>query len=232
MPTLRELIAAHADVAAAVAAGNDVEAARLLNEPSETASKPDSWLTERGVMSVVAIAALAQTPAEGVTLEEHQANAVVAAETAMQGLEAAANANPAIARAVRWLKDVSTGGGLDMGDPVNQAMIVSLQAAGALSSVAANALLAYGSQQVGKAFASLGRDVTSDEISREYATERCAVQNAAVLAERTSAWQAAKAAYDASAPEDEDFETLEAAYAAATRKLRDTLGGQEVIASA
>lgn len=212
MPTPQELIAANEQAAQAVAARDDALAAELLNAPTDTIPKPGAWLTERGVMSVVANAALA-SGANG-------ADAVTAAETAMQGLETVAQSNPAVARAVRWLKELA-GDGIDMGDAVNQGMIAMLQQGGALTELAAGALLAYGSQQVGIWRLNFGRDATVDEISQLYATERVAADNAAILADRIQRYADAKAASDA-APEDTTLAALTARYG---RELTQTLGG-------
>lgn len=204
MPTALELIAAHEQAAAAVAARNDALAASLLNAPTESVPKPGSWLTERGVMSVVANAALA-SGANG-------AVAVTAAETAMQGLETAAQSNPAVSRAVRWLKELA-GDGIDMGDAVNQGMIAQLQQAGALSESAANALLAYGSRPVGIWEMMFGHVATVDEISHLYVAERVAADNAATLESRRQAY--------VDAVQSKDVQAIER-YG---RELAQTLGG-------
>ncbi len=188
MPTdPKELIASIPAAAEAVAARDDAAAAELLNAPAHLLPKSGSWLTERGVMSVVANAAIAG----GATGVE----AITAAETAMQGLEAAAQAHPAIARAVRWLKELS-GNGIDMGDLVNQGMILSLQEGDALSELAANALLAYGSRQVGVWEKEYGRPATAEEVSKLYAQERADADNASNLEERKQAYIAAKESKD------------------------------------
>lgn len=206
MPTdPKELIASIPAAAEAVAARDDAAAAALLNAPAHLLPKPGSWLTERGVMSVVANAAIAG----GATGVE----AITAAETAMQGLEAAAQANPAIARAVRWLKELS-GNGIDMGDLVNQGMIATLLEAQALSELAANALLAYGSRQVGVWEREYGKPATVDEISKLYAQDRCDEDNAAALAERVQRYTEAKASKD------------QVAIARYGKELIQTLGGE------
>lgn len=206
MPTPQELIAVNEQAAAAVAARDDALAASLLNAPTETVAKPGSWLTERGVMSVVANAALTN----GATGDE----AVTAAETAMQGLEVAAQSNPAVARAVRWLKELA-GDGIDMGDVVNQGMIALLRQRGALSELAASALLAYGSQQIGVWRLHFGRDATVDEISKLYVADRVAADNATTLELRRQAY------VDAVQSQDEE------AIARYGRELTQTLGGEE-----
>lgn len=204
MPTPQEVISSHEAAAAAVSSRDDALASRLLNEPTERVPKSGSWLTERGVMSVVANAAIA-SGANG-------ADAVTAAETAMQGLEAAAQANPAVSRAVRWLKELA-GDGIDMGDAVNQGMIAQLRQSGALTEQAANALLAYGSRPVGIWEMTFGHAATVDEISQLYVADRVAADNAATLESRRQAY--------VDAVQSKDVQAIER-YG---RELAQTLGG-------
>lgn len=214
--TLRELIESLPEVAEAVAERNDAEATRLLNEATKSVPKPGSRLTELGLLDVLIVAHATAGASDPATT----ANAdLIAVETAA----AATGDNSLLSRALRILKDPA-GQGLDFGNLATRSMISQLRGGGVLSEVGAVALLAFGSQQVGAARVALGRDVSVDEISAEYAADRIAADNATVLAARTAAWEAANAAYI----NDPTPETA-AVLTRYERELRQTLGGSTVI---
>lgn len=95
-----------------------------LTVPSVTVPKPNTRLAELGVLAVLG-------PVDG--------------EVFLQGLEAAAEAHPTVARIVRWLR---TEYGVDVGDATLQQQLLGLAQAGAVARASAQALIAYGSKQI------------------------------------------------------------------------------------
>lgn len=137
---LHDLIFADATAKALADAGNDTAAAERVSEiaPKEPVS---TLITERTVFAAFA------DPAEG--------------ETVLQSLEAAAQSNAVIARAIQWLKPGE--GGLDIGHPSARAMLDSLQQAGVLTASQVTTIKALGEQSP---------RITPDDVSRVWAVYR------------------------------------------------------------
>jgi hypothetical protein len=83
------------------------------------------------------------------------------AEAVMKGLEAVAQSNPVVRRALAWL--APNNGGIDLGHPGVRAMLDQLRAGGALTPAAVATL---------KALAERPAAVKADDVSRAWATNR------------------------------------------------------------
>lgn len=95
-----------------------------LTTPSVTVPKPGTRLAELGVLDVLG-------PTAG--------------EAFLQGLEAAAQSNPTLARIVRWLR---TDYGVDLGNATLQQQLLGLAQLGVVTQQSAEALVAHGSKQI------------------------------------------------------------------------------------
>lgn len=213
MSALRDLIDANPDALAAVQARDDAAASTLLNTPSQTVPKPQSRLTELGTLDVLIMAHAMNGSPDPATAANNDLTAVENAAEA-QGAQAL------LSRAVRILKDVA-GQGLDFGNLATQAMIAQLRDTTILSTVGANALLAFGSQTLSPAQLALGREVTSEEIAKEYVVDRVAEDNENNVIDRYDDLLGAQEALDA----DPDNPALQAIRDQLLKRLNETLGG-------
>lgn len=106
---------------------SDQQAADLLNLKNISALKPGTWATELTVLAVLG-------PTAG--------------EAFLSALEAVANANDLVARAVRWLRSST---GIDLGNEFVQAQLTALAQANAVDSASAGTLIAYGTTMISRA---------------------------------------------------------------------------------
>lgn len=100
-----------------------------LRTANRTQLVPDSNYTAKGLFGLI------PDPAD--------------AETFMVGLEAAAESNPVVERALKWLEPAQ--GGIDVGHPTTRAMLDSLVTAGAITSQSAALVKAAGERLVSRA---------------------------------------------------------------------------------
>lgn len=98
-----------------------------LNAANIAAVKPDSYITELGVLSLLG-------PTDG--------------QVFLAGIEAAAAAQPVLDRAIRWLRSER---GIDVGNSHVRTMLGQLSVAGVVAPASANAVLAVGSRAISRA---------------------------------------------------------------------------------
>lgn len=98
----------------------DAERLASLRAVNRTKLTSPYMITDRGVINAFA------NPVDG--------------ETCMQGIEAASQSNPLVARAIKWMQPAN--GGLDIGDVKTHAIIDVLSGAGAITAEAATTLKA------------------------------------------------------------------------------------------
>lgn len=109
---------------------SDAQAAAALNAPTRSRRKAAAFHTERGIVAALG-------PVMG--------------ESVLSKVEFAAQSNTLLARVVRWLRDYSESGGLDLAATATRMQLDALQAAGVLTAEEVAALKALGEEPCSRA---------------------------------------------------------------------------------